>query len=64
MHATCMHWTPSLTSLPKESGVSCFGRSPGRSPIQFLTVNRHTLTSAKLMNLAGPLGHSCQHRSY
>ena len=30
-----------LTSLPKDGGVSCFGCSSGRSPIQFLTVHSH-----------------------
>ena len=30
-----------LTSLPKDGGVSCFGRSSGRSPIQFLTKYSH-----------------------
>ena len=37
MHAASRHGTPSLRSLPKDGGVSCFGRSSGRSPIQFLT---------------------------
>ena len=63
MHAASRHGIPSLTSLPKDGGVSCFGRSSGRSPIQFLTVHSHAfflpcLTSVKLTELAGPLGHS------
>ena len=41
MHAASRHGTPSLTSLPKDGGVSCFGRSSGRSPIQFLTVHSY-----------------------
>ena len=35
MHAASRHGTPSLTSLPKDGGVSCIGHSSGRSPIQF-----------------------------
>ena len=57
MHAASRHETPSLTSLPKDSGVSCFGRSSGRSPIQFFDRTQPCLTSVKLMELAGPLGH-------
>ena len=41
LHAVSRHGTPSLTSLLKDGGVSCFGRSSGRSPIQFLTVHSH-----------------------
>ena len=29
MHAASRHGIPSLTSLPKNGGVSCFGRSSG-----------------------------------
>ena len=58
MHAASRHGTPSLTSLPKDGGVSCFGRSSGRSPIQFFDRTQPCLTSVKLMELAGPLGHS------
>ena len=58
MHASSRHGTPSLTSLPKDGGVSCISRSSGRSPIQFLTVHSHASTSVKLMEQAGPLGHS------
>ena len=58
MHAASGHGTPSLTSLPKDDGVSCFGRSSGRSPIQFFDRTQPCLTSVKLMELAGPLGHS------
>ena len=53
MLAASRHGTRSLASLPKDVRVSYFGRSSGRPPIQFLT-------SAKLMELAGPLGHSPQ----
>ena len=42
MHATARHGTHNLTSLQKDGGVSCFGRSSVRSPIQFLTVHSHT----------------------
>ena len=41
VHAASRHGTPSLTSLPKDGGVSCFGRSSGSSPFQFLTVHSH-----------------------
>ena len=41
MHAASRHETASLTSLPKDGGVSCFGRSSGRSLIQFLAVHSH-----------------------
>ena len=58
MHAASRHGTPSLTPLPKDGGVSCFGRSSGRSPIQFFDRTQTCLTSVKLMELAGPLGHS------
>ena len=58
MHAASRHGTPSLTSLPKDGGVSCFGRSSGRSPIQFIDRTQPCLTSVKIMELAGPLGHS------
>jgi len=58
MHATSKHETPSLTSLPKDGGMSCFARSSGRWPIQLLTVHNPCLTSVKLMDLARPLGHS------
>jgi len=35
MHGTSRHGAPSLTSLPKDSGVSCFGRSFGGRPSSF-----------------------------
>ena len=35
MHAASRHGTPSLTSLPKDGGVSCFGRSSGGRPSSF-----------------------------
>ena len=50
-----------LTSLPKDGRVSCFGRSSGRLPNQLLTVHSYSwlqLSSAKLVELAGPLGYS------
>ena len=37
MYATSRHGTPNLTSLPKDGGVSCFGRLSGKFPIQLLT---------------------------
>ena len=45
MHAVSRHGTPSLTSLPKDGGVSCFSRSSGRSPIQLPTVHSHVVAS-------------------
>ena len=36
MHAASRHGFPSLTSLPKDGGVSCFGRLSGKSSIQLL----------------------------
>ena len=39
MQAASRHGTPSSTSLPKDGGVSCFGRSSARSRIQSLTVH-------------------------
>ena len=47
MHAASRHGTNSLTALSKDSGVSSFGRSSGRSPIQFLTVHSHASWSIK-----------------
>ena len=38
MHTASRHRSHSLTSLPKDGGVSYFGCSSGRSSIQFLTV--------------------------
>ena len=49
MHAASRRGTPSLTSLPKDGGVSCIGHSFGTQP---------SLTSAKLMELTGSVGHS------
>ena len=43
MHAASRHGTPSLTSIPKDGGVSCFGRSPGRSSVQFLIIHGRAL---------------------
>ena len=58
MHAASRHGTPSLTSLPKDGRVSCFGHSSGRLSIQFFDRTQPCLTSVKLLELAGPLGHS------
>ena len=41
VHSESSHGTSSLTPLLKDGGVSCLGRSPERSPIQFLTVHSH-----------------------
>ena len=35
MNAASMHGTPRLASLPKDGGVSCFGRSSGGRPSSF-----------------------------
>ena len=43
MHAASRHGTPSLTSLPKDGGVSCFGGSSGRSP----QVSKRVLTASE-----------------
>ena len=59
MHAASRHGTPSLTSLPKDGGVSCFFWSfiwKVAHPVSDRT--QPCLTSGKLMELAGPLGHS------
>ena len=37
VHAASRHGTPSLTSLPKDGGVSCFHSFSGKSTIQLLT---------------------------
>ena len=57
MHAASRHGTPSLTSLPKDGGVSCFGCSSG-GPHPVSDRTQPCLTSVKLMELAGLLGHS------
>ena len=41
MHAASRQGTPNLMSLSKDGGVSCFGRSSGKLPIQFLTIHTH-----------------------
>ena len=57
MHAACRHGTPSLTSLPKDSEVSCLVvHLEAAHPVSDRT--QPCLTSVKLMELAGPLGHS------
>ena len=58
MHAASRYGTPSLRSLPKDGGVSCIGHSSRRLPIQFFDHTQPCLTSVKLMELAGLLGHS------
>ena len=58
MHAASRHGTPSLTSHPKDGGVSCFlvVHLEVAHPVSDRT--QPYLTSVKLMELAGPLGHS------
>ena len=57
MHAASRHGTPSLTSLPKDGGVSsCSFIRKVAHPVSDRT--QPCLTSVKLMELAGPLGHS------
>ena len=45
MHAASRHGTPSLTSLPKDVGVSCFGRSSISSTDSRISNNRSLLDS-------------------
>ena len=57
MHAASRHGTPSLTSLPKDSGVTVLVvHLEVAHPVSDRA--QPCLTSAKLMELAGPLGHS------
>ena len=56
MHAASRRGTPSLTSLPKDGGVSV--HLEVAHPVSDRT--QPCLTSAKLMELAGPLDHSSQ----
>ena len=56
MHAASRHGTPSVTSLPKDGGVSCFGRSSIAHAVS--DRKQPCLTSVKLMELPGPLGRS------
>ena len=51
MPAASRHGTPSLTSLPKDGGVSCFGRC------SFILKVAHP-GSDRTQELAGSLGHS------
>ena len=44
MDDTSRHGIPSLKFLPKDGRVSYFGRSSGRSAIQFLTVHIHPVS--------------------
>ena len=59
MHAASRHGTPSLTSLPKDGRVNCLVVHP---EVAHLVSDRTQpcLTSVKLMELAGPFGHSPQ----
>ena len=58
MHAASRHGTPSLTSLPKDGGVSCFWSFIWKVAHPVSDRTQPCLTSVKLMELAGPLGHS------
>ena len=60
MHAASRHGTPSVTSLPKDGGVSCFWSFIWKVADQVSDRTQPCLTSVKLMELAGPLGHSPQ----
>ena len=57
MNAPSRHGTPNLTSLPKDGDVSCFGRSSAEVARPVSDRTQPCLTPAKLMKLAGPLGH-------
>ena len=57
MHAASRHGTHSLTSHPKDGGVSCLVvHLEVAHPVSDRT--QPCLTSFKLMELTGPLGHS------
>ena len=57
MHAASRHGTPSLTSLPKDSGVSSWSFIwKVADPVSDRT--QPYLGSVKLMELAAPRGHS------
>ena len=58
MHAASRHGTPSLTSLPKDGGVSCFLSFIWKVAHPVSDRTQPCLTSVKLTVLAGPLGHS------
>ena len=58
MHAASRHGTPSLTSLPKDGGVSCFWSFIRKVAHPVSDRTQPCLTSVKLIELAGPLGHS------
>ena len=58
MHAASRHKTPSLTSLPKDGGVSCFWSFIWKVAHPVSDHTQPCLTSVKLMELVGPLGHS------
>ena len=58
MHAAPRHGTPSLTSLPKDGGVSCFWSFIWKVAHPVSDRTQPCLTSVKLMVLAGPIGHS------
>ena len=57
MHAASKHGTPSLTSLTRKGGVNWLVvHLEVTHPVSVRT--QPCLTSVKLMELAGPLGHS------
>ena len=58
MHAASRHGTASLTSLPKDGGVSCFWSFIWKVAHPVSDRTQPCLTSVKLMQLAGPFGHS------
>ena len=58
MYAESRQGTPSVTSLPKDGGMSCFGCSSGRVAHPVSDRAQPYLTSIKLMELARSLGHS------
>ena len=60
MHATPRHGTSTLTSLPRDGGLTCFGKVA--HPVSDRT--QPCLTSFKLMELAWQLGHSPLRGSY
>ena len=56
MHAASRHGTPSLTSLPKDSVMSCFWSFIWKVAHPVSDRSQPCLASDKLMELAGPLG--------
>ena len=55
MHAASRHGTPSLTSLPKDGGASCFWSFIWKVAHPVSDRTQPCLTSAKLVELAGRL---------